>query len=151
MKKCLVFMILATLLLAACTNKKTDAADGISLDELKTIVNTINNSQDNDTVKTIADTAMSLLNFGKEYNYSYFPNNEIIQIIAVKADDPQAEFDCYYNYAGEGIDIVWEFGFKGLYIKTVDEDGIPLFEFYFYPDGKTFTINPEYQNIITIN
>lgn len=146
MRKCLIFIIMSTLLLTAC-NKKIDA-EGITLDELKTIVSTIN-KYDNDTVKIMAKAAMSLLNFGKEYNYTYIPD-DTIQIVAVKADDPQAEFDCYYNYAGEGIDIVWEFGFKGLYIKTVDEDGIPLFEFYFYPDGKTFTINPEYQNIITI-
>lgn len=153
-KKLLIFLLLSTLLLTACDNKKDDAANaqdnGMSLEELNTIVNTVSSEPESDTLATIAETAMSLLNYGKEYNYTYIPNDSI-QIIAVKEDGIQEEFDSYYKYDGEGIDIVWEFGFENLYIKTIDEEGNALFEFHFYPEGRTYLINPNYQNQITVN
>lgn len=153
-KKLLIFLLLSTLLLTACDNKKDDAANaqdnGMSLEELNTIVNTVSSEPESDTLATIAETAMSLLNYGKEYNYTYIPNDSI-QIIAVKEDGVQEEFDSYYKYDGEGIDIVWEFGFENLYIKTIDEEGNALFEFHFYPEGRTYLINPNYQNQITVN
>lgn len=153
-KKLLIFLLLSTLLLTACDNKKDNATNaqdnGMSLEELNTIVNTVSSAPESDTLATIAETAMSLLNYGKEYNYTYIPNDSI-QIIAVKEDGIQEEFDSYYKYDGEGIDIVWEFGFENLYIKTIDEEGNALFEFHFYPEGRTYLINPNYQNQITVN
>lgn len=153
MKKLLILLFLTIFLLTACNNKKeniANAEEDISLEEFQELVNTVNNLSDSGIISELAKTAMSLLAFGREFTYNTI-SDDTIQIIAVKTDDLQKEFDCYYKYEGQGIDIVWEFGFENLYIKTIDEEGNALFEFHFYPEGRTYLINPNYQNQITVN
>jgi outer membrane murein-binding lipoprotein Lpp len=112
--------------------------------------NTISNKDTiNDNDEIIADTVLGMTAYGRKY-ISSFISDDVLQIIATAEENPQDEFNQYYNYSGEAIISTCEaFGISAIYVKTVDTANNPIFEICFTADSKSYLIGYDYLDEIT--
>jgi hypothetical protein len=142
MKKGIILLLSISTMLSGCSsNPNKDialAGDNIST----TSINNETSTEDNDEI--IADTIIGLTAYGRDY-ISNFISDTVLQIIVVAEEKPLDEFKHYYEYSGEAISSTCEsFGIDAVYIKTVDANNSPMFEFCFTSDGTTYLIAPEH-------
>lgn len=155
MKKILILIIVIIMTFSGCNTKQITDDEVVQIIESGKADALYKNSSmpissTDKKNKVLAQTVINLTAFDREHESNFITDN-VLQIIAVKQEDIQNEFDCYYLYEGEAIGAMCEaYDLDAIHVKTIDEDGSPLFEFCFTENGTSYMINPDYVDSILI-